>query len=146
MECCWSPAEENYTWKWLYLLWVEGGMRVALYLWDTNWSCLCFRNNESPKLNDYTMTIFPYKYPTRPVKPSSLTSQFLRCPVSSQFSFMLTSEPPSQYSEFQGNVKFSHIGRRVCSVWLECLNENRRWQMPFKKCWYDGTMLIEYII
>ena len=94
MKCCWTPVEENYTCEWLYrlaLLWVERRGRVLGYVCDSdaNWFCLCFRKTKVQSL----MSNFSYKYLRSKVKPHFPVPE-----VSSQFSSMLTSEPPSQYS------------------------------------------------
>ena len=61
LDCCWSPAK-------IIILasdyidhcceWREGGMRVALCVWDSNWFCFMFQKQRKSKAK--WMTIFSY--------------------------------------------------------------------------------------
>ena len=126
-----ESSEDNYTCKWLYrlaLLWVEGGREwcVLRYVCGTLTDfTLCFRNKESPKLNEWLFfhiniqRVQSSQFPRCPV-----SSQFPRCPVSSQFSFMLTSEPPLPVSCQCFKVMWSSvILDGVCALNRLSLNE-----------------------
>ena len=146
MKCCWTPVEENYTCEWLYrlaLLWVERRGRVLGYVCDSdaNWFCLCFRKTKVQSL----MSNFSYKYLRSKVKPHFPVPE-----VSSQFSSMLTSEPPSQYSVPVFIIKVTGCSVILDSVlclhlylivWVECstlMTKMTKDDKCTEKCWFDG--------